>query len=430
MELRAPARACARGLVRLHRCGLENTREEDLSKSSRPRRVLGVLVATGALVALGVTAASSAGAATGGTTTTASQARPKFTVVARGLNNPRGLAFDGRGALYVAEAGKGGNGKCITGPEGGQECFGSSGSVTRIAGGHQVRVLQGLPSLAAPDGTGATGPSDVAIANGRALLQVQNPGGGPETRQQFGSAGNAFGRLLRVFPPPIRSLADFPTFETAHNPDNGAGAQPGEGIDSDPYAVAIQDGFEVVADPGGNDLLKVDAKGKITVLATFPVRMVTAPPELNLPPGTKIPMQAVPDSVAKGPDGAWYVGELTGFPFPKGAARIWRIVPGHAPTIVARGFTNIIDLAFDRWGRLNVLEIARNGLTSGDPTGALVRIERDGRRTVIASTGLVNPAGLAIGRDGSFFVSNFGVFPGTNSGQLPGTGQVIRISHS
>lgn len=97
---------------------------------------------------------------------------------------------------------------------------------------------------------------------------------------------------------------------------------------------------------------------------------------------------------------------------------------------MARGFTNIIDLAFDRWGRLNVLEIARNGLTSGDPTGGLVRIERDGRRTVIASTGLVNPAGLAIGRDGSFFVSNFGVFPGSNNGQLPGTGQVIRISHS
>jgi sugar lactone lactonase YvrE len=400
-----------------------------LSHASRPRRVLGVLVATGALLALGTTAASSAGAATGSTTTAASsQAQAKFTVVATGLNNPRGLAFDAHGALYVAEAGRGGNGKCITGPEGDQQCFGSSGSVTRIAGGRQSRILRGLPSLAAKDGTRATGPSDVAFGNGRALVQVQNPGGGPETRQQFGAAGAAFGRLLRVFPRPIRSLADFPAFEAAHNPDNGAGAQPGEEIDSDPYAVAIKGAFAVVADAGGNDLLKVDRKGRITVLATFPVRMVPAPPELNLPPGTKIPMQAVPDSVARGPDGAWYVGELTGFPFPKGAARIWRIAPGHKPSIVAGGFTNIIDLAFDHRGRLNVLEIARNGLTSGDPTGALFRIERDGHRTLIASTGLVNPAGLAIARDGSFFVSNFGVFPGTSNGQLPGTGQVIRIS--
>lgn len=403
-----------------------------MSNPSRPRRVLGVLIATGALVALSATAASSAGAATGNTTTatttTTTTARPNFTVVATGLNNPRGLAFDGHGALYVAEAGKGGTGKCITGPEGGQECFGSSGSVTRVAGGRQLRVLRGLPSLAAPDGTGATGPSDVAFGGGRALLMVQNPGGGPQTRQQFGPAGAAFGRLLRVFPPPTRSLADFPTFEAAHNPDNGAGAQPGEAIDSDPYAVAIKDGFQVVADAGGNDLLKVDSSGRITVLATFPVRMVAAPPDLNLPPGTRIPMQAVPDSVTRGPDGAWYVGELTGFPFPKGAARIWRIVPGHKATIVASGFTNIIDLAFDSRGRLNVLEIARNGLASGDPSGALLRVERDGHKTLLASTGLVNPAGLALARDGSFYVSNFGVFPGTNNGQLPGTGQVIHIS--
>jgi hypothetical protein len=390
-----------------------------------------VVAAAAALVALSATAATSAGAATSAstTTTTTPAPRPKMTVIAKGLNNPRGLAFDSHGALYVAEAGKGGNGKCITGPEGDQECFGSSGSVTRIAGGHQTRVLTGLPSLAGKDGSGATGPSDVAIGGGRAFLQVQNPGGGPQTRQQFGAAGNDFGRLLQVFPRPIRSLADFPTFEQKHNPDHGAGAQPGEEIDSDPYAVALKDGTQVVADAGGNDLLKVGRDGKISVLAVFPIRMVLAPPELGLPPGTKIPMQAVPHSVVRGPDGAWYVGELTGFPFPKGAARIWRVVPGHQPTIVARCFTNIIDVAFDRWGRLNVLEISRNGLASGDPlSGALFRIERNGGKTLLASTGLVNPAGLAIGRDGSFYVSNFGTFPGSDpSHQLPGTGQVVRI---
>jgi hypothetical protein len=423
-RLREPARGALSGCDR----GPESIREGAMSGASRSRRVLGVVAATAALLALSATAATSAGASSTTSTTTPAQ-RPKMTVIARGLNNPRGLAFDRHGALYVAEAGKGGNGKCITGPEGDQQCFGTSGSVTRIAHGHQTRVLTGLPSLAARDGTGATGPSDVAIGNRRALLQVQNPGGGPETRQQFGPAGNPFGRLLRVFPPPIRSLADFPTFEKNHNPDNGAGAQPGEAIDSDPYAVAIKDGIAVVADAGGNDLLRVGRDGRITVLAVFPIRMVLAPPFLGLPPGTKIPMQAVPDSVVRGPDGAWYVGELTGFPFPKGAARIWRVVPGHKPTIVARGFTNIIDLAFDHRGRLNVLEISRNGLASSDPlTGALFRIERDGSKTLLASTGLVNPAGLAIGRDGAFYVSNFGTFPGSDpSHSLPGTGQVVRI---
>jgi hypothetical protein len=53
---------------------------------------------------------------------------------------------------------------------------------------------------------------------------------------------------------------------------------------------------------------------------------------------------------------------------------------------------------------------------------------RNGGKTLLASTGLVNPSGLAIGRDGSFSVSNFGTFPGSDpSHQLPGTGQVVRI---
>jgi hypothetical protein len=37
-------------------------------------------------------------------------------------------------------------------------------------------------------------------------------------------------------------------------------------------------------------------------------------------------MQAVPTSVAVAPDGAYYVGQLTGFPFPVGGARVFRVV--------------------------------------------------------------------------------------------------------
>jgi hypothetical protein len=69
--------------------------------------------------------------------------------------------------------------------------------------------------------------------------------------------------------------------------------------------------------------------------------------------------------VAVGPDGAYYVGQLTGFPFPVGGARVFRVVPGHRPQVFARGFTNIIDIAFDRHGRLHVLEIASDGILAG-----------------------------------------------------------------
>ena len=60
-----------------------------------------------------------------------------------------------------------------------------------------------------------------------------------------------------------------------------------------------------------------------------------------------------------------------------------------------------------------------NGLLSGDPTGAISRIDSDGARTIIAREGLVTPVDLKIGPDHALYVSNFGT-----SGSA---GQVIRI---
>ena len=74
-------------------------------------------------------------------------------------------------------------------------------------------------------------------------------------------------------------------------------------------------------------------------------------------------MQAVPTSVVKGPDGQYYVSQLTGFPFPVGGANVYRVNPRTAPTsVVASGFTNIMDLAFGRDGTLYVLEIDHDSL--------------------------------------------------------------------
>jgi hypothetical protein len=89
-------------------------------------------------------------------------ADPSVSVVMSGLDNPRGLAFGPQGALYVAEAGRGGAGPC--GTIGGlQYCYGPSGAVTRLWMGVQERVAMGLPSVAQvgnptiPDGTRAEG---------------------------------------------------------------------------------------------------------------------------------------------------------------------------------------------------------------------------------------------------------------------------------
>ena len=200
----------------------------------------------------------------------------------------------------------------------------------------------------------------------------------------------------------------------------------GDEEDSNPYGILALSGKEIVADAGANALNQVNANGAISNLAVFPDRMVDAPPFLELPPGTQIPMDAVPTSVALGPDGHYYVGQLTGFPFPVGGANIYRVpAQGGTPEVYAGGFTAVVDVAFGPDGSLYVLELAKNGLFDAfvfnDWTGALIRVAPDGTRTEIGEGALYAPGGVAVASDGTLYVTNNSIFSGS--------GQVLRISH-
>jgi hypothetical protein len=201
-------------------------------------------------------------------------------------------------------------------------------------------------------------------------------------------------------------MADIFEYERIANPDGGA-------IDSNPYAVFSATGRKrIVADAGGNDLLEVNNGGQIKTLAVFPDRMVPYPPMLG---GGQGPMQAVPTTVTEGPDGAYYVGLLTGFPWPAGAAGVYRVVPRGQPQLVADGFSGIIDIEFGADGSLYVLEIATDLFTcevlDGPCEGRLTRIAPDGARTVLG-TQLPFPTGMAIGSNGEIYMSLYGIFPG------------------
>ena len=346
------------------------------------------------------------------TGTTSAQAQTGPEVIASGLNNPRGLSFSPDGGLYVAEAGTGGSGPCFQGPEG-SSCFGHSGSVTRVDRNGQSRVLTGLPSFAAdPGGGSGIGPSDVSFQGRGGMYVTVGLGLDLDFSKTLPELGD-MGQLVRarLSQGDWKTVADLADFEDANNPT-------GDEENVNPNSVLATPGGQVVADAGANDLLRVAANGTVSVLATFPNRLVDAPPFLGLPPGTRIPMDAVPTSVTKGPDGALYVGQLTGFPFPVGGANVYRIVPGQAPEVFASGFTNIIDIGFDPTGTLYVLEIFQNGLLSGDPTGALIRVDADGTQHLVMSTGLITPGGLTL-RNGSAYVSNCGT--------CAGGGTVLRI---
>ena len=347
-------------------------------------------------------------------------------VIADGLNSPRGIDVGDDGTVYVAEAGIGGD-TCISvlaGAEGPSElCFGTSGQVTQISpAGLQTVALGSLTSLDIGGGE-AVGPQDVVA--GDDLYVIMGLGGDPADRTAIGEPAGDLGWLIAgPAGGETRRVVDVAGWEGIANPDGGDAAD--GGIDSNPYSIVMaSDGDWIASDAGGNDLLHVDSEGVISTLAVFSDRLVEAPPFMGLPAGAQVPMESVPTGAVEGSDGAIYVGELTGFPFVPGAARVWRVTQDGEASVYASGFTNVIDVAFDGAGNLFVLEMVAGGLlnaTEDDPASAasrIVKVMPDGTRMTVVDSGLVFATGLAIGPDGTGYVSNFGV--------MPGMGQVVAI---
>jgi glucose/arabinose dehydrogenase len=331
----------------------------------------------------------------------ASPAPPVVTVVASNLHNPRGLNFAPNGALYVAEAAGNGTASADCGVmgDGQTRCSANTASITRIdlESAAVTRVVTHLPSLIAAVGTANSGAGvqDVAFQGlGNGYLTV-GLGGDPAIREDyFGDAGAHYGRLGRFGPNGrFRLNEDLAGYEADNNPD---GFVP----DSNPYGLLALPGRVIVADAGGNDLIQVAANGEISTLAVFD--------RIPRPGPGPTSVQAVPTTVALGPDGDLYVGVLTGGPFTVGLANVYRVpADGGIPEVAYSGFTNIIDIAFGPDGSLYVLEIARNAIPNFGGGGRLVRIDPDGTQTdVISGPPLIAPGGVAIGEDGALYITN------------------------
>lgn len=259
------------------------------------------------------------------------------------------------------------------------------------------------------------------------------------TRGLTGGEGEDTGQgLYRLSKGEVRHVADLFSFESANDPDEGE-------VDSNPFDVqGINGNRALVADAGANDLLRVNNRGHVEVVAIFPMELVSTenvkslvgcpgPSELcDLP--DELPAQPVPTSIAIGPDGYIYVGELKGFPAPTGESNIWRIAPdakdavcGSSPDCVKvfdGGFTSIIDLAFGPDGKLYVAELDEQSWFAvevlGGGTGGTVNVcDLDAMTSTEVATGIPILTAIAFGKDGRLWA--------TRNALIPGSAEVVEV---
>lgn len=308
-------------------------------------------------------------------------------VLAGGLHNPRGLSFGPDGGLYIAEAGVPTGSGPSTLVRGQAQIYVETGSITRYADGAQTRVLTNLPTLYnAVTGEVGAGPNDIIFSASGAPLIAIGAGIDPNVRAtDLAPAGSLLGRVIT-----LGASYDVAGHEAAYNPAGGP-------LDSNPWHLASSAAGTLVTDAGGNSLLLIGGNGVISTVATF-ASQVNGP----------FTSDAVPTGLAVGADGAYYVGQLTGFPFVPGSAQVMRVLPSGEMTTFASGFTQITDLAFGADGSLYVLEYDSNGLTTPGDGGALWKVAVDGSKTLVFTGSLAHPTGLEIAADGSFYVSNHG----------------------
>ena len=339
-------------------------------------------------------------------------------VVASGLDNPRGIDVAKNGDIWIAEAGKGGAGPCQSPVPraariAAQRASATSGAFTRRPQRLAEARRHAVCRRSATQGTGdnAIGPSDI-VADGKHVTGLIGGGGNARrARRRSAAAGALFDWMVKIDPwkGKVWPFADFVAVRGRQ--------QPGQGRDR-LRRVRPRPAPRRLRRRGRGRQRRARRRATRSTSRRWPCSRTcrsTLRRSSACPAGTKIPMQAVPTTVAVRPkDPNVYVGQLTGFPFPPGAASVWAHQAGRLDVRVRlRASRTSSTSRGARRARSTCSRSRRNGLLSGDPDRRAHHASgRTASKTIVASDGLVTPTGVAIGKDGSVYVTNYGTSAG------------------
>ncbi|MGY3128372.1 hypothetical protein ACVWW9_001871 [Agrococcus sp. UYP33] len=373
---------------------------------SRNLRSRATAAAAAAVLGLSLIAVAGAPAYAGG------HSDDDVVTVATGLDNPRQLSLGRGGSLYIAEAGVPDACAAIPGVDPAFQVCGLTGGVTEVRRpdhrrAEQRQVVTGLPTMTFNGEV--VGASDVAVRGNRIEVLIGGMTGAATARADLPAEYASFGTLrsarLRWAPltgADLNLVADINAFEVANNPDGN--------VPPDSNAtgfVSLGHGRWAVTDAGGNALLRVGRGGERAV-AVFP----NGDPVPNpFGPGEVSP-QAVTTDVAVGPDGAYYVSQLTGFPFPTGGSTIWRVTRDGQVSAYATGLTMVTSLAW-KGDTLYAVQLDDENFFDGH-VGSLRAVTPGGSVHEAVVDGLSAPYGLAI-RGHSAYLTIDSVSPGEGS---------------
>ena len=379
-------------------------------------------------------------------------------LVVDGLDNPRQLNWTADGqTLIIAEAGVGGD-ECSD-----EGCTGATSAVTTVEtpwveGAEAERVIEGLFSAAAPDGSfaiGTTGADGVEAVYPGEFIAVRNALDNPvDTDQGLYFVADSMGEEPEPGTPEhhilpggdfIFTLADLFEAEAAQNPGGGD-------VESNPYAVqfvdptpdvADNDGYALVADAGANTVWKVEPdydaavpdwcetgelpEGEVdfadclvvdvTVFASWPDRGSAEGGDVEF----------VPTSLAMDDDGNVYVGglgsEVTG------AASVVKFSATGEELEEWGGFTGITGVAV-HGDHLYVSELFGAVVPAGPGEGPPPLVVPGDVVRAHMTTGQMRklevpfPAGLAVDGDGTVYASVNSVAPAGGIQDIFGPGSL------